>query len=679
MRQYFALLPFMLWATCNFVNAQSTTKELFSRPGLNIGSYHDNFFDGKYNSSLRYIGDTAFCGVDLLGFDYIFSSGIKVSQTLRIEGTKIWLYNPAGCSDVYLLYDFGLMVGDTFTLYNSQKIKVIAIDSVSLQTGEKRKRLRMASIPSSTISFRWVEGIGDEGRGLIYDLYDFEGFDVFVCAKDDTGQLLNGTSTNTFLPCDSLLCPPPLAQFDFWVNDSSAIFTNTSQDAITFAWDFGDGTTSTEAQPTHTYSAPGCYRVTLTATNGCTHSPVPLAKSLPVCIDPKWQPFGMPSASGHWKAQFLDNLNGWAFSGDQLFETHNGGNNWNALPFPLPPPPKTRPIISFHTLDGQKAIVTCGHYNGNGSEKAILTTDDGGQTWTEHIDGSYWQSNGLLTPDGKAFTLGDYGEMNFSPDGGTTWQARQLPLGKTLYDIQYLGNARLHAMGWHGLQPNVEYFFARTFNDGLTWEFLPTNPENKITKDFHFVSTDEGWATATSGGLWHTTNAGDTWDWIDVGEPETLSDIDFPDAQNGWAVGKNGLVLHTTDGGATWQRENCGNAQDLRSVSAPSPEFAFATGGWGHGQRFAPQPDFDCIVGTNEQHNNRASLQITPNPATDQATIHCTYKNTHKVLLINILGEIQREIYLQNGSATVSLDGLPAGLYWVRMGNGAAGKLVVTN
>jgi PKD repeat protein len=41
-------------------------------------------------------------------------------------------------------------------------------------------------------------------------------------------------------------------------------FTNTSPgDPTTFAWDFGDGNTSTEENPTHTYTDPGRYSVTL--------------------------------------------------------------------------------------------------------------------------------------------------------------------------------------------------------------------------------------------------------------------------------------------------------------------------------------------------------------------------------------------------------------------------------
>lgn len=44
-------------------------------------------------------------------------------------------------------------------------------------------------------------------------------------------------------------------------------FNNTSSNAISHAWDFGDGTTSTAASPAHVFPGPGVYVVTLTASN----------------------------------------------------------------------------------------------------------------------------------------------------------------------------------------------------------------------------------------------------------------------------------------------------------------------------------------------------------------------------------------------------------------------------
>ncbi|MCC2548969.1 PKD domain-containing protein, partial [Hymenobacter sp. BT175] len=50
-----------------------------------------------------------------------------------------------------------------------------------------------------------------------------------------------------------------------------AQFQNSSLNAVQFSWDFGDGTTSSEQNPTHLYQQPGTYAVRLTAANslGC--------------------------------------------------------------------------------------------------------------------------------------------------------------------------------------------------------------------------------------------------------------------------------------------------------------------------------------------------------------------------------------------------------------------------
>jgi PKD repeat protein len=46
-------------------------------------------------------------------------------------------------------------------------------------------------------------------------------------------------------------------------------FTSTSINATTTAWDFGDGNTSTATNPSHTYSIPGTYTVTLIVSSAC--------------------------------------------------------------------------------------------------------------------------------------------------------------------------------------------------------------------------------------------------------------------------------------------------------------------------------------------------------------------------------------------------------------------------
>ena len=49
----------------------------------------------------------------------------------------------------------------------------------------------------------------------------------------------------------------------------TATFSNTSSEATSYSWDFGDGHVSTDESPAHTYEEDGIYEVSLSATNSC--------------------------------------------------------------------------------------------------------------------------------------------------------------------------------------------------------------------------------------------------------------------------------------------------------------------------------------------------------------------------------------------------------------------------
>ncbi len=63
----------------------------------------------------------------------------------------------------------------------------------------------------------------------------------------------------------------PVASFSYLADGKTLTFTDGSTDAddtLTYLWDFGDGNTSTEQNPTHLYADNGTYTVTLTVTDG---------------------------------------------------------------------------------------------------------------------------------------------------------------------------------------------------------------------------------------------------------------------------------------------------------------------------------------------------------------------------------------------------------------------------
>jgi hypothetical protein len=67
--------------------------------------------------------------------------------------------------------------------------------------------------------------------------------------------------------------PNPMANFDvsnttLFAPDAMALFTNTSVNAVSYMWDFGDGSTSNDVNPWHLYGDTGVYSVQLIATSG---------------------------------------------------------------------------------------------------------------------------------------------------------------------------------------------------------------------------------------------------------------------------------------------------------------------------------------------------------------------------------------------------------------------------
>lgn len=78
-------------------------------------------------------------------------------------------------------------------------------------------------------------------------------------AGSDTATLLNAILVN----------PTTTASFNSSTNGPSVAFVNTSTNASSYVWDFGDGNSSTQTDPFNTYANDGTYTVTLTSTGLC--------------------------------------------------------------------------------------------------------------------------------------------------------------------------------------------------------------------------------------------------------------------------------------------------------------------------------------------------------------------------------------------------------------------------
>lgn len=114
-------------------------------------------------------------------------------------------------------------------------------------------------------TYSWVVGGGTatpSGNTCVIEWWD--GYNAFIEVTISDG------TCHSVLRRDVCLIESPVANFSYSPTNgcSQTIhFQNLSAINNSYTWDFGDGHTSTEINPVHTYSGPGYYMVTLTVTS----------------------------------------------------------------------------------------------------------------------------------------------------------------------------------------------------------------------------------------------------------------------------------------------------------------------------------------------------------------------------------------------------------------------------
>jgi len=171
-------------------------------------------------------------------------------------------------------------------------------------------------------------------------------------------------------------------------------FVNGSTNATSYSWNFGDGGTSTEDNPSHTYASSGTFSVVLTATN----------------VDGKANSFSssvtINAATTYTKTQLLCDMGAWkctALTCDPAYNypdesTVGGQTDWFAYYMHSCEKDNVLQFNSNGTLLAENGAVTC------------TTTQDSDIWWLfiTEIGASDWNFNiseTVLTVDGVAYTL----------------------------------------------------------------------------------------------------------------------------------------------------------------------------------------------------------------------------------------------------------------------------------
>ena len=142
--------------------------------------------------------------------------------------------------------------------------------------------VNVSSAPIPTISAPVAEGCSGETITLTSstaDSYLWSNGETTQAIQVTQGDVFTVTTTNadacdgvgTSDPVTITFGTTPTAAGSYSTSGNIVSFSNTSSNATSYSWDFGDETNSSSANPSHAYAANGSYTVTLTAINGnCT-------------------------------------------------------------------------------------------------------------------------------------------------------------------------------------------------------------------------------------------------------------------------------------------------------------------------------------------------------------------------------------------------------------------------
>jgi len=283
---------------------------------------------------------------------------------------------------------------------------------------------------------------------------------------------------------------------------------------------------------------------------------------------------------------------GWAFTGDRLVRTTDGGVQW--VDVSPPSLPDRVPVdTSAYFLDARHAWIT-ETTGGSGFSLVSFRTSDGGRTWQQGArvgapgaggDGVSPQLyfidalHGWLLLRGESTAGQPSPTLYSSSDGGLRWTLTSSnpgsPLGCTAWQMAFASAST----GWLTTtcpSTQVEPSLLMTQDGGITWHVqpLPLTTSKVICPCSLdppvFFNHARGILVVhgSPGALLVTSDGGSSWTARSLPGDDQM-EVDFADADHGWAIAgpsaqlvKNPFSLtepavalplyHTADGGVTW-------------------------------------------------------------------------------------------------------------------------------
>jgi len=281
--------------------------------------------------------------------------------------------------------------------------------------------------------------------------------------------------------------------------------------------------------------------------SGCVSTSLPSATASP------WQAVDIATKSNPLDLAFNNSRHGFLVGSNRLIlETNDGGESWQERALDLPEEENFR-LISVDFSGDEGWIV--------GQPGLLLHSTDAGQNWSRlFLDTKLPGEPHLITAQGKnsAELATNVGAVYRTRDGGTSWQAEVEDAAGAVRDIRRSPEGRYVSVS------SLGNFFA-TWNPGEgVW-----TPHQRVSSQrlqaMGFQPDGALWMLARGAQLRFSPDAASPDEWSKPVVPITngYGYLDMAWAPEGdiWAGGGSGTLLVSHDNGKTWQKDPVGEQQ----------------------------------------------------------------------------------------------------------------------
>ena len=234
---------------------------------------------------------------------------------------------------------------------------------------------------------------------------------------------------------------------------------------------------------------------------------------------------------------FVSELVGYASGSDHfVMKTIDGGVSWDF-------------IMSTHTISNLFFTDENTGYGISGNQ--LLKTTNGALSWNTVVmddvrDFVFVDANTL-------FAVGYNGRILKSVDSGSTYTNYSNSFSNlNLQDIQFVTEQVGYVIGSTPNQSNSTEIY-KTTDTGQSWNTVSSIPHRLPSKMF-FPSLNQGYISFANGLLYKTVDGGITWDELQTGHQESITDLHFINNTIGFICFENipSKILRSQDEGTTW-------------------------------------------------------------------------------------------------------------------------------